>query len=159
VGLIGAQPPSEQERSALLESIGPLPVRGTAWPGWIKVLAWLIIIVIAIQLIRVASSPQSHDVNPVVAGSILVCFLALLVIARFMLISETQITQKGIEQSWITRREIKWEEIHFAKFVPLFTSKRLICFTAHGRPVVFQAGTRELQVAFARIALVYRRRD
>lgn len=92
-----------------------------------------------------------------VAGSILLCFLGLIVLARYMLISETRITHRGIEQSWITRREVAWEDIQFAKFIPLVASKRLVCFTTRGRPVVFQAGTRDLQVAFARIALVYRR--
>jgi hypothetical protein len=93
-----------------------------------------------------------------VAGSIVLCFIGLLVLARYMLVSVTSIDETGIQQSWLGRREIAWEDIQFAKFVPLLASKRLICFTRRGRPVVFQAGTRELQVAFARIALVYRRR-
>src|SRR3546814_9693255 len=76
----------------------------------------------------------------------------------YMLISVTNINEAGIQQSWLGRREVAWEDIQFAKFIPLVASKRLICFTTRGRPVVFQAGTKELQVAFARISLVYRRR-
>jgi len=149
--------PSEEERSELLEAIGPLPLRGVAWPKWIKILAWVILAFIGLMIMQVAAGPTGKTVNPMVAGSILLCYLALLVLARYMLISETRITHKGIEQTWITRREIAWEDIQFAKFIPLVASKRLVCFTGKGRPVVFQAGTRELQVAFARIALVYRR--
>jgi len=52
---------------------------------------------------------------------------------------------------------LPWDELHFAKFVPLLGSKRLICFTARNRPVVFQAGNQELQIAFAKIALIYRK--
>src|SRR3546814_17032550 len=75
-----------------------------------------------------------------------------------MMVSETRITETGIEQSWFTRRKVAWDDIQFAKFIPLVASKRLVCFTATGHPVVFQAGPRELQIAFARIAVVYRRR-
>jgi hypothetical protein len=151
--------PSPQEHSTLLEEIGPLPLRGMAWPAWVKVLAWIMLLVIGVQITLTAVSPAGQHVSHLVAGSILICFLALLVIGRFMLISETQITQAGIEQSWITRRRVAWEDIQYAKFIPLVASKRLVCFVRGGRPIVFQAGTRELQVAFARIAVAYRRRQ
>lgn len=154
---LGAQQPSEEERSTLFEQIGPLPLRGPAWPFWIKVLAWVVLIIIGIQIGRTAAGPSGHQVNPLVAGSIVICFVALVVVARFMMTSETQISRKGISQSWITNREVAWEDIQFAKFIPLFASKRLVCFTSRGRPIVFQAGTRELQIAFARIALAYKR--
>ncbi|TAL87183.1 MAG: hypothetical protein EPN46_08015 [Candidimonas sp.] len=149
--------PSAEERSALFEAIGPLPLRGQAWPTWIKIMAWVVLLIIAMQITRAATGPHVHGVNPLIAGSILVCFMVLLVVARFMLISETRITCNGIEQSWITRRQVIWDDIQFAKFVPLITSKRLVCFTRRGRQVVFQGGTRELQIAFARIAQAYRR--
>ncbi len=149
--------PSEEERSELFEAIGPLPLRGVAWPRWIKILAVLILICIGLLILQTASGPVGKTVSPLVAGSILLCFIGLIVLARYMLVSETRITHRGIEQSWISRREVAWEDIQFAKFIPLVASKRLICFTSKGRPVVFQAGTREMQIAFARIALVYRR--
>lgn len=142
----------------MLEEIGPLPLKGMAWPRWIKVLAWAVLLFIAVQIIRTASSPVGQNISPVVAGSVILCFLGLVVLARYMLVSETSINETGISQSWISRREVAWDDIQFAKFVPLVASKRLICFTTRGRPVVFQAGTRELQIAFARIALVYRRK-
>ncbi len=149
--------PTEEDRSQLLEAIGPLPLRGVAWPAWIKILAWLVLGFIGLMIAHTASGPAGKTVSPLVAGSILLCFVALVVLARYMLVSETRITHRGIEQTWISRREVAWEDIQFAKFIPLVASKRLVCFTSKGRPVVFQAGTRELQVAFARIALVYRR--
>jgi hypothetical protein len=158
VALSTRHSPSEQERSKLLEELGSLPLCGVAWPKWIKVLAWLILALIGVLLIYTASGPAGRNIAPMVAGSILLCYGALLVLARYMLVSETRITHRGIEQSWISRREVEWDDIQFAKFIPLLASKRLICFTTKGRPVVFQAGTRELQVAFARISLVYRRR-
>jgi hypothetical protein len=158
VELPGSRKPGVEERLALLEEIGPLPLRGMAWPIWIKVLACAVLALIAVQIIRTAASPAGSTVSPLIAASILVCYVALLVVGRYMLISETRITREGIGQTWITRREVAWDDIQFAKFIPFVASKRLVCFTAQGRPVVFQAGTRELQVAFARIALVYRRR-
>ncbi|MFA5487681.1 MAG: hypothetical protein WC284_00560 [Candidimonas sp.] len=150
--------PSDEERSRLLEEIGPLPLRGAAWPRWIKVLACAVLILIAYQIVKTAMSPAGLDISPVVTGSIMLCYLALLVLARYMLVSETIISRKGISQTWLSRREVSWDDLHFAKFIPLIGGKRLVCFTARGRPVVFQAGTRELEIAFARISLVYRRK-
>lgn len=147
-----------QEHAQLLEEIGPLPLKGVAWPKWIKLLACAVLVFIAVQIIQTAASPVGKNINPMVAGSIIMCFIALLVLARYMLVSETSISEWGIQQSWLGKREISWEEIQFAKFIPLVASKRLICFTRRGRPVSFQAGTKDLQIAFARIALVYRRR-
>jgi hypothetical protein len=150
--------PSEEERSKLFEEIGPLPIQGAAWPRRIKILTCIVLIIIAYQIVKTAISPAAQDINPMVSGSIMLCFLALVVLARYMLVSETRISQKGISQTWLTRREIAWDDIQFTKFIPLIATKRLVCFTARGRPVIFQAGTRELEIAFAQISLVYRRK-
>ncbi|MCC2595776.1 hypothetical protein LKR43_05430 [Pusillimonas sp. MFBS29] len=150
--------PSPEEHNQLLQEIGPLPIKGMAWPAWIKLMAWATLAFIGFQIIRIAAGPLGQNISPMVTGSIIVCYVGLLVLARYMQISVTSITETGIQQSWLGRREIAWEEIQFVKFIPLLASKKMICFPARGRPVVFQAGTKELQIAFARISLVYRRR-
>lgn len=150
--------PSAEEHTALIHELGALPIRGMAWPTWTKVVALLVLVLIAAQLFSMATGPASHHVSHTVAVILIIGFLALVVAARFMMMSETQVTEAGIEQSWFTRRHVEWADIHYVKFIPLLASKRLICFTATGRPVIFQAGTRNLSIAFARIAVVYRRR-
>lgn len=150
--------PSPEEHDALLAQIGPLPLRGRAWPRWIAAIAWLIMAVIAVRLIIVLQlSPERALPMPVIA-SIVVCFGALLWMSVHMWTSVTEVSDWGIRQSWITRREVPWTEIQSTKFIPLFASKKLVCFVQKGRPVIFQAGTPELQAAFARISLVYRKR-
>lgn len=150
--------PTPDEHAALLKDIGPLPLRGMAWPTWVKVLSWIALLLLGAQIIRIAGSPAGRQVSPLVAGGVILVFLALVVAGRFMLMSETRITEQGIEQSWFKPRRIAWQDIRFARFIPLITSKRLVCFPAHGRPVVFEGGTRELHAAFARIAALYGRR-
>lgn len=145
-------------RDAILEALGPLPLSGAAWPGWIKVLAWCVLAVIGAKLVHTAIGTSGQNVQAVVAASVTITYMALVVVARYMQTSVTTITTEGIEQTWITRRTINWDDIQFAKFIPLFASKRLVCFTGRGRPVVFQGGTKELQIAFAQISLAYRRR-
>lgn len=135
-----------------------MPLRGTAWPGWLKLIAWAVLAFIGLQIIRIAAGPLGQNISPMVTGSIIVCYVGLLILARYMQVSVTSITETGIQQSWLGRREVAWEDIQFVKFIPLLASKKMICFLARGRPVVFQAGTKELQIAFARISLVYRRR-
>ncbi|WP_269496593.1 hypothetical protein [Castellaniella sp. S9] len=150
--------PSPEEHAELLAQIGALPLRGRAWPRWIGVIAWLIMLLILARLIATASSEAGQQIAPMVAGAALVCVAALLVMAWGIWTSETEISEYGLRQSWITRREVPWEQIQSTKFIPLVASKKLVCFVQKGRPVTFQAGTPELQAAFARISLVYRRR-
>ena len=156
--LTGMQRPGEQEHSALLAEIGPLPLEGPAWPKWVRWMAWLVLAIVVLRLAQTAASPAGEMVGTAIKASLVICVAGLAVLARYMHTSVTRITEAGIEQSWIGRREIAWEDIAFAKFIPLIASKKLICFTARGRPVTFQAGSRDLEIAFARIALVYHRR-
>ncbi|MBC7203431.1 MAG: hypothetical protein H5U29_07885 [Pusillimonas sp.] len=149
--------PTAEEHAALIQALQPLPIEGTSWPAWIKIASWIMLLIIGFQFIRTATSPAGQNVNPYLAASVTLCYAALVVIARYMTTSRTRISEEGIEQNWITRRVVKWEEIHFAKFIPLISSKKLMCFTDRGRPFIFQGGTKELQIAFARIALVYKR--
>jgi len=154
----GLQRPSEQDHLGLIAEIGPLPLEGPAWPRWVKWLAWLVLAIVVLRLAQTAASPAGQMVSTAIKASVVLCVVGLAVLTRCMHTSVTRITDAGIEQSWVTHREIAWEDIAFAKFIPLISSKKLICFTARGRPVTFQAGSRELEIAFARIALVYRRR-
>lgn len=150
--------PSPEEHANLLNEIGPLPLRGRAWPRWIAAIAWLIMALIAFRLVLVLQLAGDKSLSFLVLASVFVCFGALLWMSAHMWTSITEISEWGIRQSWITKREVSWDEIHSSKFIPLFASKKLVCFVQKGRPVVFQAGTPELQTAFARISLVYRKR-
>lgn len=150
--------PSPEEHAELMQELGSLPLRGRAWPRWIAAIAWLIMALIAVRLIIVLQLNNDYNLPFVVIISLLVCFAALLWMSVHMWTSVTEISEWGIRQSWITKREVSWQDIHSSKFIPLFASKKLVCFVQKGRPVVFQAGTQELQTAFARISLVYRKR-
>jgi len=151
-------PPSTDERDALLREIGPLPLSGQAWPDWVRILAWIILAIIGVQIVSSAIRLPPGQVSSVLTGIVVLCFLGLVLVSWHMQKSITTIDETGLRQTWITRREVAWQEIQFAKFVPLMFSKRLVVFTQRGRPVVFQGGTRELQIAFAKISLLYRRK-
>lgn len=150
--------PSPEDREALLREIGPLPLAGQAWPDWVRILAWIILAIIGVQIALTAIRVPPEQISSTVAGIIILCFLGLTLVAWHMQKSVTTIDEAGLRQTWITRREVAWQDIHFAKFVPLLFSKRLVVFTQRGRPVVLQGGTRELQIAFAKISLLYRRK-
>lgn len=150
--------PSAEDREALLREIGPLPLTGQAWPDWVRILAWIVLAIIGVQIVLSAIRIPPEQLNSLVAGIVILCFLGLALVSWHMQKSITTIDDAGLHQTWITRREVAWQDIHFAKFVPLLFSKRLVVFTQRGRPVVFQGGTRELQIAFAKISLLYRRK-
>ncbi|HYG41473.1 MAG TPA: hypothetical protein VEA17_00985 [Bordetella sp.] len=150
--------PSPDEHEALLREIGPLPLAGQAWPDWVRILAWVILAIIGVQIMSSAIRLPPGQVSTMLGIIVVLCFLGLGLVSWHMQKSITTIDETGLRQTWITRREVAWQEIQFAKFVPLLFSKRLVVFTQRGRPVVFQGGTRELQIAFAKISLLYRRK-
>jgi len=151
--------PSVEEQNQLLAEIGPLPLSGPAWPRWVKMGAWFVVAVMAIQIIRTLMMQPAEVVESLMGFTILFCFAGLAIVAYFMQRSVTTIDASGIRQTWLLKREVPWNEIQFAKFVPLLLSRRLVIFTRRGRPVVIQGGTKELHMAFAHISLVYRRRS
>lgn len=146
---------SEQDTQQLFETIGPLPLRGRSWPKPIAVMAWILIALIGTRLGFLAST-QAGLSTPIMA-SVMLAYTGMVVVAFFMWTGHTTITEEGIKQEWILRREMPWSELKYAKFIPLFYSKRLLCFTKNGRPVVFQGASEELQIAFAHISLTYKR--
>lgn len=150
--------PSSDERDALLREIGPLPLSGQAWPDWVRILAWIILGVIGMQIMLTAIRLQPEQISATAGGIVLLCFVGLALVTWHMQKSVTTIDEAGLHQTWITRRQVTWDDVQYAKFVPLLFSKRLVVFTSRGRPIVFQGGTRELQIAFAKISLLYRRK-
>lgn len=150
-----AEPPPYIPLAALLQEIGPLPLSGQAWPDWVKILAWVLLAALGWEIVTTIIRLYSGNLNPLLLGGVLVCFLALAVVAWFMQTSITTIDTSGLRQTWLTRREIAWGDIHSVRFVPLLFSKRLMVISRSGRPMVFQGGTRELERAFMHIAATY----
>lgn len=151
-----AAAPSLQAHAALLREIEPLPLSGQAWPNWVCILTWVLLALLGMQLISTAIEWPPEQLPPLLAGAVGVCFLGLAVVSWHMQVSTTTIDGRGLRQRWIIQREVAWEDIHFARIVPLLFSRRLVILTRHGRPIVFQGGTRELQSAFAKISQLYR---
>ena len=147
---------TEESQQSLFAIIGPLPLKGRSWPKHIALIAWVVIAIIGVRLGFVATTYGDQVATPLIA-SIILAYTGMIVVAFFMWTGHTTITEQGIKQEWILKRELAWDELKFAKFVPLFFSKRLICFTKRGRPIVFQGASPELQIAFAHISLAYKR--
>lgn len=148
--------PSSEAQAGLLREIGPLPLHGQAWPDWVRILAWIILAVIGVQAVSTVIRMPPETLNLGFAIAMVVVFLAVAVVCWHMQVSDTVIEEHGLRQSWFTRREVRWEDIKDARYMPLVFSKRLVVFTHGGRPVVFQGGTKELQQAFAKISALYR---
>lgn len=152
---VSAPPP--EELAALLRAIGPLPLSGQAWPDWVRILTWVILAVLGVQVVTTAIRAPAQPFDAALAVGVGLCFIGLLFISWHMQTSITTIDERGLHQSWFARREVAWEDVRGARFVPMLFSKRLVVFTHSGRPVIFQGGTRELRNAFTRIAELYRR--
>ena len=144
--------PQPQHLEQLFNTIGPLPLRGRAWPKGIALTAWVLLVIIGARLGFIAATYGQQLSTPIMA-SVLLAYSGMVVMAFFMWTAHTTISEQGIKQDWILKREIAWEDLKYARFIPLFYSKRLLCFTKKGRPVVFQGASPELQAAFAHISL------
>lgn len=150
--------PPPEEHAALLRAIGPLPLSGQAWPDWVRILTWVILAVLGVQVVTTAIRAPGQPLESSMALVVGLCFIGLLFVSWHMQTSITTIDERGLRQTWFSRREVAWEDVREARFVPMIFSKRLVVFTHRGRPVIFQGGTRELRAAFTQIAQVYRRR-
>jgi hypothetical protein len=150
-----AEPPPYVPLAALLQEIGPLPLSGQAWPDWVKILAWILLAALGWEIVTTIIRLYNGKLNLLMLAAVLACFLVLAVVAWFMQTSITTIDDRGLRQTWLTRREIAWSEIRSARFIPMIFSKRLLIISRAGRPLVFQCGTRELERAFIRIAATY----
>jgi hypothetical protein len=149
--------PSQNDHADLLEALGPLPLSGQAWSDGVRILNWVVLAAVGMRIISTVICMPPSAINTVLAVTVIVGFLGVALIAWYMQVSITTIDDAGVCQTWITRRKVAWQDIQIAKFVPLLFSKRLVVFTRRGRPVVFQGGTRDLHLAFAKISLRYRR--
>lgn len=144
------------QRAALLEELG-LPVSGPAYRKPVKIAAWIVLGLLTVQLISVATRLPAENLNQALTLTVLFCYVGMAALTVAMQRSITTIDARGLRQTWIMRREVAWEDVNFVKFIPYPLGKRLMIFNRGGRFVTLQAGTREVEVAFARIALVYKR--
>ncbi|WP_241118780.1 hypothetical protein [Achromobacter xylosoxidans] len=135
-----------------------MPLSGQAWPDWVRILTWVILAVLGVQVVTTAIRAPGQSLDGMMAVVVGLCFIGLLFVSWHMQTSITTIDEHGLRQTWFSRREVAWEDVREVRFVPMIFSKRLVVFTHRGRPVIFQGGTRELRAAFTRIAEVYRRR-
>ncbi len=145
-----------EDLAAVLRAIGPLPLAGQAWPDWVRILTWVLLAVLGVQVVTTAIRAPSQPFDTLMAVAVVLCFVALLFVSWHMQTSITTIDDHGIRQTWFTRREVAWEDVRFARFVPMVFSKRLVVFTHRGKPVIFQGGTRELRAAFVKIGELYK---
>lgn len=154
-------PLTDPEREALLQTlrtVGALPLSGQAWRLWVKRLVWGLVLLISIQFIWLLG--QQPTLWQSLGGlSLTVVVLFLWYAAYGIHTSRVNIHTQGITQTGGLGKSVLWGDITFAKFVPMLASKRLIVFVRRGRPLVFQAGTHELEVAFAHIALAFKNRQ
>ncbi|MGY6268929.1 hypothetical protein ACXIUT_04500 [Achromobacter denitrificans] len=152
---VPAGTPAPEDHAALLRAIGPLPLSGQAWPDWVRILTWVILAVLGVQVVTTAIRAPSQPFDTLLITVVTLCFLGLLFVSWHMQTSITTIDERGLRQTWFTRREVAWEDVRDARFVPMLFSKRLVVFTHRGRPMIFQGGTRELRAAFVKIAQLY----
>lgn len=145
------------ERATLLDELD-LPISGPAYRPVVKLAAWIVLALLTLQIISVAVRVPAESLNQTMTLTVVFCYVGLAILAVAMQVSVVTIDRRGLRQTWILRREVPWGDIHFVKFIPYPLGKRLMIFYRGGRFMSMQAGCREVEVAFARIALVYRRR-
>lgn len=152
-------PLTEREQAQLKDNLGDLPITGPAWPRWVKLVALLVLSLVVMQAGLTVQKAGLASLSNTGGLFLLIVFIGLSFITYFMQHSVTTIDENGIRQSWFTKRQVGFHEMSFAKFVPMLASKRLIVFVKKGRPIVFQAGSQDLQVAFAKISLQFKDRQ
>lgn len=143
---------------ALRDELGPLPIRGRAFSSGLRFASLGLLAVMLFQVLRTVGELPLDRIDPVMAGVTAFCVIGLLIVVWFMQTSVTTIDDWGIRQTWVMTREVPWEELHTARFMPLLMGKRLMVLSTKGRYIVFQAGEPALERAFAQIAVHHPKR-
>ncbi len=143
---------------ALRDELGALPIRGRAFSSGLRFGSLALLAVMLFQVLRTVGELSLDRINPVMAGVTAFCVIGLVVVVWFMQTSVTTIDDWGIRQTWVMQREVPWEELHTARFMPLLMGKRLMVLSTKGRYIVFQAGDPALERAFALISLHHPKR-
>ena len=138
--------------------MGPLPIRGRAYAPGLRLAAVGVFLAMLLQVYLVAQELPWDQISPLMAGVTGFCILGMALIVYYMQISEVTIDEEGIRQTWIIKREVRWEQIQSVRFMPLLFGKRLMVLSSHGRYVMFQSGEPRLSEAFAHLALRFRRK-
>src|SRR5699024_11305613 len=98
----------------LFDALGPLPVKGRAWPRTVALLAWVLVLMLAWWL-GVRANELHAEVEALLRTpltiSVIACLLGLGVIAYYMWVGHTTISEHGIEQDSIFKRHLHWAEI------------------------------------------------
>ncbi len=147
---------SAAEHEALLRELD-LPVSGPAYRRSVKIAAWAVLALLTVQIVSAALRLPAENLTSVFASTLAFCYIGLAIIAAAMQRSVVTIDEQGLRQTWVMRRDVPWTDVQYVKFIPYPLGKRLMIFH-RGRFTTMQAGCQEVEVAFARIALVYRRR-
>lgn len=150
--------PSAEPTAQIDIGIGPLPICGRAYAPGLRLAAVGIFMAMLLQVYLVAQELPLEQISPLMAGITGFCILGMALIVYYMQISEVTIDEDGIRQTWIIKREVRWEQIQSVRFMPLLFGKRLMVLSTHGRYVMFQSGESRLSEAFAHLALRFRRK-
>ncbi len=92
---MSATAPSPAARAALLQEIGPLPLNGQAWPDWVRILAWILLSALGVQLFSSAAQLPPGQLNLLLAVTVGLSFLGLGLVSWFMQLSITTINDQA----------------------------------------------------------------
>ncbi|MCW0206975.1 MAG: hypothetical protein OJK14_07740, partial [Achromobacter sp.] len=67
--------PAPEDHAALLRAIGPLPLSGQAWPDWVRILTWVVLAVLGVQVVTTAIRAPSQPYDTLLIAAVALCFL------------------------------------------------------------------------------------
>jgi hypothetical protein len=132
------------------------PVAGSAYHPIFKGMATVLMIALvfyAWRFFESAGTQISRDMKLVFAATGLMVLFSYYALLK----STTTVNGNGIEQSWMFKKPISWDEVRSVRVVKMPAAVRLIVRTQTGKFVMFHAGTRGLAEAFAAVAQRYSR--
>jgi len=132
------------------------PVMGAAYHPIFKGMATVLMIALlfyAWRFFESAGTQISRDMKLVFAATGMMVLFSYYALLK----STTTVSANGIEQSWMFKKPITWDEIRSTRVVRMPAAVRQIVRTQTGKFVIFHAGTSELASAFAAVANRYSR--
>lgn len=155
-----ALPPLE---AAFAEQGLRLPVSGPSFGWTVRLLAGAFLSWIALLMMQAPVREGYARLDTWVQLAMIACTVLMIAGYWYFFTGKTTLTADGISQSWLWRKQMRWDEVKSARFMGLpflawLIPPRLLLTSERGRRVLFNGGCSELHRAFAQATVVLQSR-
>lgn len=141
-----------------------LPVSGPSFGWTVRLLTGAFLSWIALLMAQAQVREGYARLETWMQLAMIGCVVLMLAGYWYFFTGKTSLTTEGISQTWVWRKQMRWDEVKSARFMGLpylawLIPPRLLLTSRNGRRVLFNGGCEALHRAFAQATVVLQARS